>query len=56
MKPFWRKRQVDTNPRSRKYRGEPMWMIQSTQLMRYVNAGMLALIIVSAMLLIAMSQ
>jgi hypothetical protein len=45
-----------TNPRGKRYRGDPVWMIQAAQLMRYVNAGMIAVIIVSLMLLAAVKQ
>ncbi len=53
---FWKKPDAVPNPRGKRYRGDPVWVLNLTQLMRYVNAGMLAVIIVSTMLLIAVKQ
>jgi hypothetical protein len=52
----WAPEDVTGNPRGRRIVGDPVWMIQAAQLMRYVNAGMIAVIIVSLMLLAAVKQ
>ena len=44
------------NPRSRKRRGDPAWMIFCTQLMRAVNCMMGAVIIVMLLMLAALNM
>lgn len=44
-----------TNPRSKKKRGDPAWMIFATQLMYAVNCAMVAVIIVAFMLLLMLN-
>lgn len=44
---------VDFNPRSRKYRGDPIWMFNAVWLMKRVNVATGAMIIFALMLLVA---
>jgi hypothetical protein len=52
----WRPQDVIDNPRSKKRRGDPEWVIFATHMMYAVNAFMMAVIIVSLMLLWAVKQ
>ena len=52
----WAPEDVTGNPRSKKRRGDPEWMVFLTQLMFAVNCAMGALIVVSLMLLWAVKQ
>ncbi len=53
---FWKKRSVDTNPRGKRYRGDPVWMLNLVEWLRVVNALMLSLVIVGLMLLWMINQ
>jgi hypothetical protein len=50
---FWKKKKPDMNPRAKRYRGDPIWMITCVEIMRAVNATMIAIIIIALALLAA---
>ena len=52
----WAPKEVVENPRSKKRRGDPEWVVALTMMMRVVNAAMLALILVSIAVLWALNQ
>lgn len=52
----WAPKDKIGNPRDKKRRGDPAWMVFSTNGMRVVNAVMMTVIIVSLMLLYAVNK
>jgi hypothetical protein len=51
----WVKKEVIDNPRGKKRRGDPAWMLNLVWLMRFVNAWMMAVIVVAFVLLWAVN-
>lgn len=48
---FWKKRDAVPNPRGKKHRGDPIWMINLTDSLRFVNCWMAAVAITLLILL-----